>query len=511
MRKRGKYEAVPAARKKSNNSLMRAYLMSLLSLLLTCAMFMGTTAAWFTAEVVNAGNQIQVGVLSVDLFHNVEEGEEDKWISLKTDTAHKVFGAGEEVWKPGSSDLQVLKVLNDGEMLLDYQVTLLADFNASTDAEGNLLAADKLEELASHFAVYSIAGENREFDSEKWSCVGTLQDILQGKPLYVGSLEEDAEEVFSVALVLDTEVNNDFMGHKLELYLKLTAYQGAEDFTAVSGETALREALQTGGDILLLNDITVREPLAVGADSVILFNGNDLTFEHEQEDAQYAFRLTNGVHLTLEAVGSTISVENGLVLVAEHTEAAVTIHGGTYITPGVTGENSGLIHIPEGEGVKLDLVMQNAIYNMEQSGWAVYFGDEEKGELNIQMSGCTISSGHGIRTAPAGMVEISDSSIHAVQGLAIQAWTADGVKITDCSLSAAYPGAELNETDYIYTVTTQNGAAVEIDGGSVLTGTNMDALAILAGVGDISARNCTVDSEAIFEHEDALGVVTLNG
>ena len=63
----------------------------------------------------------------------------------------------------------------------------------------------------------------------------------------------------------------------------------------------------------------------------------------------------------------------------------------------------------------------------------------------------------------------------------------------------------------IYTVTTQNGAAVEIDGGSVLTGTNMDALAILAGGGDISARNCTVDSEAIFEHEDALGVVTLNG
>ena len=127
------------------------------------------------------------------------------------------------------------------------------------------------------------------------------------------------------------------------------------------------------------------------------------------------------------------------------------------------------------------------------------------------VSGCTISSGHGIRTAPAGMVEISDSSIHAVQGLAIQAWTADGVKVTDCSLSAAYPGAELNETDYIYTVTTQNGAAVEIDGGSVLTGTNMDALAILAGGGDISARNCTVDSEAIFEHEDALGVVTLNG
>ena len=69
MRKRGKYEAVPVPRKKRKNSLLNAYLMSMLSLMITCAMFMGTTAAWFTAEVINTGNQIQVGVLSVDLLH----------------------------------------------------------------------------------------------------------------------------------------------------------------------------------------------------------------------------------------------------------------------------------------------------------------------------------------------------------------------------------------------------------------------------------------------------------
>lgn len=511
MRKRGKYEALPAnaPKNKTKDALLKAYIMSLLSLLLSCTMFMGTTAAWFTAEVTNTGNQIQVGVLSVDLLHGVAEEEQTKWISLKTETDHKVFDGTDPIWKPGSTDVQVLKVVNDGDILLGYQVTLLADLPASTDRDGNGLTQSHLQSLGECFQVYCAAGENRTFDADTWQRMGTLTEVMEGKPLYAGSLAEDGETVFSVAVVMNEDADNVYMGHKLEMYLKLTAYQGGEGFVPVSGEATLREALLTGGDILLLDDITFDEPMQVAADSVILLNGKNLTFAHSEQEARYAFEVNNGVHLTLDAEGSVVNVQNGLVRVKENTAVNLVLLGGTYLTPGVTGPESGLIHIPNGAGVTLDVVMQDVTYDQEQSGWAVRFGDGEGGSMNLTLTNCTVSAGHGIRTAGAGTVEISGCSIHAVQGIALQVLTSDGATVTDSDLSAAYPGAELEAGSFIYTVTTAKGGTAIIDGGSVSAGVNMFALAVLEEGDNLTARNCTLDETATFVHDEAVGTVLL--
>lgn len=507
MRKKGKYETAPVATTKETGSLLRAYVLSLMLLLVSCTMFIGTTAAWFTAEVTNAGNQIQVGVLSVDLLHGEKDGEQTKWTSLKTDTSHKVFGANELKWKPGSSDVQVLKVTNDGELLLGYQVTILADLASSVDRNGNGMTQNSFDALSEYFEVYCMAGEHREFDPEQWRYLGTLAQIMNGKPIYSGALDEDETDVFSVAIAMATDVDNMFMGHRMEMYLKLTAYQGGEGFIAVSGEEALRNALLSGGEILLLEDITFDEPMVVAADSTILFNGKNLTFAHTSEEQLYAFQLRNGAHLTLDAENATVSAQNGLVYIDKNTEAEITLRGGTYLTPGVTGEESGLIHIPDGEGVKLNLNLENITYQKEQSGWVVYFGDGDAGQLNMTMTGCAISSGHGIRTAPNGTVTIADSVIHAVQGLAVQALSVDGVTITNCELSAGYPGTDLNATNYIYTVATKNGGRVKVIGGAVKADENMYALAVLTGGCDITAEGCAVDTESTFVHDDAVGTV----
>lgn len=511
MRKRGKYEALPVAApvtdvsekaKKASSSLLKTYLMSVALLLVSCAMFIGTTAAWFTAEVTNTGNQIQVGVLSADLLHGETLEDQTQWTSLKKNADHKVFGAGDLKWKPGSSDVQVLKVVNDGELLMGYQVTILADISSSLDRDGNQMAQSSYDSLAESFSVYCANGENRSFNPDQWRYLGTLGEIMGGKPIYSGALAEDGEEVFSVAIVMDELVDNVFMGHKLEMYLKLTAFQGGEGFTPVSGEAALRDALQDGGEILLLDDITFHEPLAVAADSTIVFNGKDLTFVPTVQEQQYAFHLNNGVHLTLDAEGSTMDVRNGLAFIDKNIEAAITLRGGTYLTPGVTGEQSGLIHIPDGAGVMLDLVMENITYDQEQSGWLVFFGSEDLGVMNVTMTGCKISAGHGIKTAPSGTVVIADSTVHAVQGLAIKALTADGVTVMNSALSAGYPGAELNASDYIYTVAADNGAAVNITGGGVVADEYMYALAVLTNGGNITATDSVVDVASTYIHED---------
>jgi len=507
MRKRGKYEAVSSAAPKKNHSLLRAYVMSICSLLLTCAMFMGTTAAWFTTEVTNEGNRIQVGILSVDLFHGEKSGEETAWTSLKEHEDHKVFGAGGQKWKPGSSDVQVLKVVNDGQMLLGYQVTFLADPESSTDRDGNPMTKEDFEKLTGHFKVYTAPGENREFDPEAWECLGTLAQVMDGKTLYSGMLAQEKEEIFSVAVAMDASVDSFFMGHKLELYLKLTAYQADEDLIPVSDDAQLRDGLAQGGKLLLLEDITFDEPMEVGKDTVILFNGNDLTFAHEEQALQYAFTVNDGAALTLEADDSTVTVQNGLILVKEDTEASVTLRGGTYLTPGATGEGSGLIHIPNGEGVKLALTLENITYQDELTGWAVRFGDGETGILDLTVNGCAISAGHGVRTAPAGVVEIANSAIHAASGLAIEALTVDGVTVTDTDITAATPEVGLDTARFGCGISTARASVVSITGGSVAVEEGMYTLAILSGGGSISVESCTVAENSTFVHENAAGTV----
>ena len=44
----------------------KSLIFSALSLLLCCALLIGTTFAWFTDSVTNTGNKIQAGNLSID-------------------------------------------------------------------------------------------------------------------------------------------------------------------------------------------------------------------------------------------------------------------------------------------------------------------------------------------------------------------------------------------------------------------------------------------------------------
>ena len=133
--------------------------------------------------------------------------------------------------------------------------------------------------------------------------------------------------------------------------------------------------------------------------------------------------------------------------------------------------------------------------------------------MNVTLNGCTVSAGHGIRTAPSGKVIISDSTVHAVQGLALKALTADGVEIANSALSAGYPGTELNASDYIYTVAVDNGAAVNITGGGVVADEYMYALAVLTDGGKITATDSVVDAASTYIHEDEneveVGTITI--
>ncbi|GAA6395779.1 hypothetical protein [Solibaculum mannosilyticum] len=119
----------------------RSLLASGLAVLVCIAMLAGTTFAWFTDSIVNKGNKIQSGSLSIDAYaydldkdgtggftiEGVNGGKpftfEEEGQNLKEDSSPIL---NETLWEPGKSSAKLLKVQNNGTLAakikLDFTV-----------------------------------------------------------------------------------------------------------------------------------------------------------------------------------------------------------------------------------------------------------------------------------------------------------------------------------------------------------------------------------------------------
>ena len=98
----------------------RALLASALSVVLCCAMLIGSTFAWFTDSVTSGNNKIIAGNLKVDLIH-VDDGKE---VSIKDTPSHKIFDY--DKWEPGYTVMETLKVVNKGNLALKFRLDAVA-------------------------------------------------------------------------------------------------------------------------------------------------------------------------------------------------------------------------------------------------------------------------------------------------------------------------------------------------------------------------------------------------
>ena len=84
-----------------------------LSLLMCCALLVGTTFAWFTDSVVNKGNKIESGRLDVQLWNNGVD---------ISDSTKPIFDYN--LWEPGYSTGANLQVKNVGSLAVKYELEL---------------------------------------------------------------------------------------------------------------------------------------------------------------------------------------------------------------------------------------------------------------------------------------------------------------------------------------------------------------------------------------------------
>lgn len=146
----------------------------------------------------------------------------------------------------------------------------------------------------------------------------------------------------------------------------LVPFMGVQAETAieVTDEASLIAALETGGSIILKNDIAVKNPLHAMKDATILGDGftlsSDPTFERETSG--------NGSLITVHS-GATVTFED-ITIVNDATRSKYGIQaydGGIAVLDGVTIENCkfGAILVNGGGLVVVDLTMSGNAYGIE--------------------------------------------------------------------------------------------------------------------------------------------------
>lgn len=221
MRNSGKYEAAKPV------STLKTYFMSLLCLVLCCAMFLSTTYAWFTSEVTSKGNEIHVGTLKVNLLHH--EGDS----KIPVDAEHQVFDETVK-WEPKHTEMETLTVENVGDLAFDYRLQFVPD-----EANCELTDGLSVEDVAKWFDVYCYNGVLADANTEDmtdpaWVKVAdkqgnavTLAQILKdGLSVFSGRLDSvNVSKTFIIALHLREDADASIMGQKLSIDVKLTATQ----------------------------------------------------------------------------------------------------------------------------------------------------------------------------------------------------------------------------------------------------------------------------------------------
>ena len=120
---------------KKKKQTKRALTASILSIVVCCALLVGSTFAWFTDSVTNSGNVIQSGKLDVTM--EWRDGKEDPLAAEGWQDASgiAIFGDGGKLWEPGYTVARHVRIGNRGNLALKYEIRVMADGEVSELAD----------------------------------------------------------------------------------------------------------------------------------------------------------------------------------------------------------------------------------------------------------------------------------------------------------------------------------------------------------------------------------------
>ena len=266
----------------------RALLASILSVVLCCAMLVGSTFAWFTDSVTSAGNIIKSGTLDVTMvWADGTQSLTDSATEWKDAAEGAIFNY--DLWEPGYTEVRHVKISNVGSLALKYEI--------------RITATGEVSELADVIDVYyikngrQIANRTDLTDAEK---IGTLADVLANPYAAKGHISGKTDEVVSsdiatIALKMQEDAGNKYQDMSIgsEFAIQLVATQYTEESDSFDNQydkdaeypivsnSAFSDALAAGGNVVLGSDVNLDDNIT--KDVNINLNGNTIAPTHSRE------------------------------------------------------------------------------------------------------------------------------------------------------------------------------------------------------------------------------------
>lgn len=140
------------------SSVKRNLIISVTALVISVAMLIGTTFAWFTDSVTSGTNKIVAGNLDVKLQYSTGKvGNDWNWRDVTDKT--ELFNS--KTWEPNHTEVVYLKVINNGSLAFDYTLNVSpVDETQGINQVGNPF------KLSEYLVFGTTEPRNTEFENE---------------------------------------------------------------------------------------------------------------------------------------------------------------------------------------------------------------------------------------------------------------------------------------------------------------------------------------------------------
>ncbi len=181
----------------------RSLLRSMLSLLLCISMLIGSTFAWFTDSEMSAGNVIAAGNLDIKMYWT-DDLSGGTWHSVNDAAYNTIFS--HDNWEPGYTDVKYIKLVNEGDLALNYQLTITP-----------VGAVGKLAEVIQVYCAKDGLQLASRKDLNNMTVLGLLSDVMNGGATASGTLpaKQNNETIITFAMSMITTAGNTYQGESV--------------------------------------------------------------------------------------------------------------------------------------------------------------------------------------------------------------------------------------------------------------------------------------------------------
>ena len=186
-------------------STKKPLLHSLLALLLCVSMLVSSTFAWFTDRVSTKNNIITSGNLDLEMYWT-DDLSSGTWYNVEDEQYNTIFSY--ENWEPGYTEVKYIKLVNAGELALNYDLAIEAQTGVG-----------KLAEVISVYYGEGAIPMTQRTDLDQLGCVGFLNNVMNGGATASGTLlpadeqspfHPSGEVVMTIAMSMITTAGNEY-------------------------------------------------------------------------------------------------------------------------------------------------------------------------------------------------------------------------------------------------------------------------------------------------------------